>query len=137
MKAPPANTESNTGSDKGSHPPATTQPVPTAASSQRRLLMGAKYDPTRDNSSIPVAYTITMYREMEEDIKESIKKTEPFDDTRVTTAKIAAVYKGAADTIKDAIEKSPTAGQTPPIVGLKYEQYINDYPVPAAEHDQN
>ena len=69
MKASPANTESNTESDKGNHPPATTQPAPTAASSQGRLQMGAEYDPTRDSSPIPVAYTIAVYREMEEDIK--------------------------------------------------------------------
>ena len=109
MKAPPANTESNTGSDKGSHPPATTQPVPTAASSQRRLLMGAKYDPTRDDSPIPVAYTMAVYREMEEDTKESIKNTESCDNTPVPMAQIAAVYEVAADTINDAMGKPPTA----------------------------
>ena len=47
------------------------------------------------------------------------------------------MYDGAADTIKDAVEKPPTAGQSPPIVGLEYEQYINDYPVPAMEHGQH
>ena len=137
MEASPANTESNTESDKGSHPPAMTQPAPTAALSQKRLPMGAEYDPTRDDSPNPVNYTIAVYREMEEDIKESIKNTESCDDTPVLIAQISAVYEGADDNIKDAVEKSPTAGQNPPIASLEYEQYINDYPMPAAEYGQN